>query len=139
MKANTHGQYSIRDAVQKLNNRLLSANQAIMFHLSEVTIALPVGRWWGKNLNGHVNWDNFPKWKSGNVLYSEQVWVPNHIHQANSLDSSWWKWYSNVEKYMHIFDPSVPGTTPISKQSMCPINNMSLQTVQSYHGKQGKK
>lgn len=95
-------------------------------------VALPVGRWWGKNLNGRINWDNFPKWQSGNVLYSEQVWVPNHIYQTNSLDSSWWRWYSNIEKYMHIFDPSLPVTTPISKQSMCPINNTSLQLQYSH-------
>lgn len=73
-----------------------------------------------KNLNGHINWDNFLKWQHGNVLCSEQV--PNHIHQTSSLDSSWWRWYSNVEMYICIFSPSLPVTTHSCKQSTCPIN-----------------
>lgn len=124
-----------------------NANQAIMFYLSaspsyhvvlpislskklKWLTALPVGRWWEKNLNGHINWDNFLKWQHGNVLYSEQV--PNHIHQTSSLDSSWWRWYSNVEMYMYIFNPSLPVTTHSCKQSTCPINNTALQLRYSH-------
>lgn len=96
----------------------------------EVTDSTPCWQLVRKNLNGRINWDNFPKWQCGDVLYSEQV--PNHIHQTNSLDSSWWRWYSNVEMYVYIFNPSFPVITHICKQSMCPINNMALQLRDSH-------